>query len=456
MARAIDNIVVWQKKNAAIPKNISIPGPDQTSIFTDSNGDIYFDSGVNGTTWTYKWSSQTNISELMILVDGRCYGLFVDLFDAIYCSMGDYHRVLRGYANITTTIAGNGTPGDASDLLSYPLGIFVTLKRHLYVADCRNNRIQLFKYGQFNATTVLGNSTFALNCPSSLVFDHEENLFISDSLNSRIMSFGPYGYRCIVGCSQTNGSAAHQLFNPHSLSFDSDGNLFVCDNGNNRIQLFLVNHSCHASQIFLPRPCPNSSVIGSQCNIKASPCDVLKPCLNRGTCFNVNNNTFNYVCLCQTGFTGKQCETNQQPCRADTCRNGGICSQISNTTFDCLCSLEWQGNRCEQKKNYCKNINCLNDGICRSLPTNYRCECLGDFYSGRHCEIISDSIKIHQIVARSFAFVAIIVISATVLFIVMMDVLKYGFNIDPICREIKPKKKRQKRKMFVTHFIYHN
>lgn len=456
MARSIDRIMVWENDSSTVSKIISFPGSDQTSIFTDRKRDIYFDSGSGANKSVYKWSSQTNTSEIVMIVDGRCYGLFVDLFDDIYCSMGDLNRVIRGFANITTTIAGNGTPGDGPDLLSSPRGIFVTLERDLYVADCLNNRIQLFKYGQVNATTVLGNSTFDLNCPISLILDYNGNLFITDSLNNRIVSFGPYGYRCIAGCSQINGSAADQLFEPRTFGFDSYGNLFVSDGKNNRIQLFLVNHSCHSSQSFLPEPCPNSSVIGSQCNIKASACDVLEPCLNRGTCLNVKNDIHNYICLCQTGFTGKQCQINRQLCQSNTCRNDGVCNQISNTTFVCLCSSKWQGNRCEQRKNYCKNISCFNDGICRSLTSNYRCECLGDSYSGRHCEIISNSIKLHQIVSKSFAFVAIIVISATVLFIIMMDVLKYWFNIDPICREAKTVKTRKKRKVFVARFVYHN
>jgi hypothetical protein len=116
------------------------------------------------------------------------------------------------------------------------------------VADYSNSRIQLFRSGQLTGTTIAGSTslttTITLNDPTGIVLDADKYLFIVDYGNSRIVGSGPTGFRCLVGCSLSAGSASNQLNNPWSLSFDSYGNMFVTDRGNSRIQKFsLMNNS---------------------------------------------------------------------------------------------------------------------------------------------------------------------------------------------------------------------
>ena len=117
-----------------------------------------------------------------------------------------------------------------------PHGIFVDINLDLYVADCNNNRIQLFRLGELNGITVAGsttlNTTITLNNgPRGIVLDADNYLFIADGGNNRIVGSGPNGFRCLVGCFNSSGSASNQLNNPHTLSFDSYGNMFVTDWG---------------------------------------------------------------------------------------------------------------------------------------------------------------------------------------------------------------------------------
>lgn len=180
----------------------------------------------------------------------RCYGLFIDINNTLYCSLNGLHQIVaKSVDDITNTlriVAGTGCPGSGSNLLNSPCGIFIDINFNLYVADGANNRIQLFPSGQLNGTTVAGNGasgTITLNYPKSVILDADGYLFIVDSNNHRIIGSGPTGFRCIVGCTGTSGSSSNQLYNPQTIAFDSYGNIFVTDYSNSRIQKFLLAYN---------------------------------------------------------------------------------------------------------------------------------------------------------------------------------------------------------------------
>ena len=182
----------------------------------------------------------------------QCSGLFVDVTNNLYCSQQDRHQVvtksLSDPSIALSVVAGSGCPGSASQMLNSPAGIFVTISFDLYVADSKNDRIQLFRFGDINATTLVGKGTtgtFVIFRPTGITLDADGYLFIVDQMNHRIIGSGPGGYRCVVGCSESGGTASDQLNQPFTMSFDSTGNIFVTDWGNDRIQKFiLLNNSC--------------------------------------------------------------------------------------------------------------------------------------------------------------------------------------------------------------------
>jgi hypothetical protein len=90
---------------------------------------------------------------------------------------------------------------------------------------------------------------------------------------------------------------------------------------------------------------------------------------------------------------------------------------------------------------------------------NYTCECLGESYSGRHCEITTVKLKIYKIVSKSFAYIGIIALISVAMFIIIMDILKYCFGIDPVHEErkrIRRKKRDKHRKPVIQRFVYVN
>ena len=139
----------------------------------------------------------------------------------------------------------------------------------------------------------------------------------------------------------------------------------------------------------------------------------------------------------------------------------GTCSPTSIKTFLCHCTPGWWDNRCQTMNNYCQKDTCFHDGVCQPLHLNYTCRCLTDSYSGRHCEIVGNGLLTRQIISKSFAYVAIIAVTSVALFVIVMDILKYCFGIDPVgptrkkLRSMKTKRRKKRKKpVTIIRYIY--
>ncbi len=86
------------------------------------------------------------------------------------------------------------------------------------------------------------------------------------------------------------------------------------------------------------------------------------------------------------------------PCYNSLCRNGGICSVISNSTnvsFTCTCSNYYAGQYCEISLNNIQmdnNCECMNNGSC----INGKCICTSQ-YIGSMCQYGKLKIEINNI-----------------------------------------------------------
>ena len=215
------------------------------SLFVTSSGDIYIDNVyVNGQ--VEKWSINGTSGSPVMPSTQLCGGIFIDINNTLYCSVTYIHQIVAtSLNNISDTpriFAGTGCAGSAANTLKNPYGIFVDINFNLYVADYSNNRIQQFRTELSNAITLAGSTapgTITLYQPTGVFLDGNGYLFIVDCYNHRIIGSGPTGFRCIVGCLGTYGSASNQLHYPFTMGFDSYGNIFVSDTFNNRIQQFV-------------------------------------------------------------------------------------------------------------------------------------------------------------------------------------------------------------------------
>jgi len=267
-SRYTGQIHIWQNENHLNPtKTISVNLSMPTAIFVTINGDIYVDD-VNSHR-IVKWIAENETWTSVMNDTPQCTGLFIDIYENLYCSMFYNSRVGKTWSNGTTIIvAGTGVQGSSSDLLKNPWGIFVDINSDLYVADSGNNRIELFRWNQRNGSILVGKDsstvTIELNEPSGIVLDGDRHLFIVDRGNNRIIGSDENGFRCIFGCSGERGPTNDKLYYPIGMSFDSYGNIYVTDINNHRIQKIVKINNCGKKQTFKAQTYSLSSLISNR------------------------------------------------------------------------------------------------------------------------------------------------------------------------------------------------
>ena len=237
-------IEVWVDGAAASIRNI-LAG---YIFFVSNNDDVFvynpFEARVT------IWQQNGTSGDSVMFISSDCKDLFVDTNNTLYCAHHDFNIVVSKSLNDPTnafkTVAGTGCYGSQPDALYRPTAVFVDLEFRLYVADSNNNRIQRFRPGERNGTTVAGSpATAILTNPTDVVLDSDGNLYIVDCNMNRIVRSGVSGFWCIAGCTNAQGSTPYQLNTPKAMSFDSYGNIFVADYAGNRVQKFLlVTGSC--------------------------------------------------------------------------------------------------------------------------------------------------------------------------------------------------------------------
>jgi len=245
-------ILVLPNINSPLIRNLSSNSSSVLSIFVTEATDVYFSYLSNSIDVIPKFISNFTNSTSVMETCWRCYDIVIDIHNNIYCSANEKHEIIKkSLNNISDSVrivAGTGVSGSTSYMLNTPLGVFVDTNFDLYVADCLNDRIQLFLLDQLNGITIAGNGSankpITLYHPTEVTLDGNKDLFIVDYGNRRIVKSGSNGFQCLVGCNGS-GSAQNQLSYFRSASFDSFGNLFVVDSSNYRIQKFnLISNIC--------------------------------------------------------------------------------------------------------------------------------------------------------------------------------------------------------------------
>jgi sugar lactone lactonase YvrE len=225
------------------------------SIVTDANGNIWISDNhrvvecdVNGmyvrqigTEW--EWDDQTHFRSPR--------GLAFDSSGRLYVADEYNHRVQiyqfsGGVPVYSATIGVTGESGADNAHLYNPTQVAFDSSGRLYILDRSNNRVQRCVYAGswtcttfFGVTGVWGDDLTHLGSPFGMTIDRNDNIFIVDSGNQRVL-------KCTLGgvCAPFAGvtgevGADNAHFNwAGSVAVDSHGTVYVSDYTNHRIQKF--------------------------------------------------------------------------------------------------------------------------------------------------------------------------------------------------------------------------
>lgn len=84
------------------------------------------------------------------------------------------------------------------------------------------------------------------------------------------------------------------------------------------------------------------------------------PCSNSVTCQNVPGS---YTCVCNSGWTGQDCDIDINECLRNPCKNLSPCTN-SPGSYSCACSPQWSGQNCDIDVNECLYSPCHHNGRC--------------------------------------------------------------------------------------------
>ena len=131
-----------------------------------------------------------------------------------------------------------GKQGSGEGMLNYPMGVAVTAKDEILVADNRNHRVQVFdSNGTFlRSFGHKGENAGEFKNPTGIAINKDRNILVSENGNHRVQILSWKGRH--LGSFGGKGSLDSQLLNPWGLSLDSTGNVIVADTGNKLIKIF--------------------------------------------------------------------------------------------------------------------------------------------------------------------------------------------------------------------------
>ncbi|XP_047455679.1 cubilin [Mugil cephalus] len=86
------------------------------------------------------------------------------------------------------------------------------------------------------------------------------------------------------------------------------------------------------------------------CTQISNICQTNNPCVH-GQCVGTTSSP-GYICNCNSGWEGANCDQNINECSSNPCQNGGTCTDNVNG-FTCTCTAQWTGNVCQTPQQEC-------------------------------------------------------------------------------------------------------
>ena len=114
-------------------------------------------------------------------------------------------------------------------------------------------------------------------------------------------------------------------------------------------------------------------------------------CTDYGNCVETAEDGTCAECVCPTGFTGDCCEGDAPPttCDSNPCGSDSDkhfqCDNLAHGLYLCSCEAGWTGSDCDEEIDPCDPNPCQNSGTCSKSGSSYSCSCSSK-YTGDICE----------------------------------------------------------------------
>ncbi len=169
-------------------------------------------------------------------------GIARDTDGFLYVADSQNHRI-QVFSPEGAFVREWGSQGMAPGQFQEPWGVAVASDGTVYVADTWNHRIQVFdrqgtylrEWGIFGETAEDISRDGAFYGPRGLALDADDNLYVSDTGNKRVLKYNAQGF--LLEAAGGSGSGPGQFQEPVGLAVDADGLVYVADTWNRRIQV---------------------------------------------------------------------------------------------------------------------------------------------------------------------------------------------------------------------------